>query len=927
MRQHLPVVLAATLATMPAAAHPAAQDPPQAPTFRTAVDLVPVDVNVLDRSGRPVPGLEAADFVLTVDGRPRRVVSAQYIASVRDAEPAPATPTPSHYSSNTSAAGGRMIMIAVDQANIGSGRGRVALESARKFVERLSPADRVGVAALPGAGPRVDFTANHALVHAMLGRIVGQDAGYQGAYRLGLQEASEINRGNQLLLTEVVNRECAGMRGVELELCRRQITSDAMTMVTLGRERARNSLAALRHLVERMTLTPSQKTIIFISEGLLLDREYADVSWLAPAAARAQVVLYVLQLEAPMFDASIARPSPTATQDRALAEEGLGVLAGMTRGTVMRVVSSADGVFNRLALELSGYYLLSFEPEAGDRDGKPHKIAVTVPGRKDISLRSRREFVVGETAMRTAEEMLGETLRAPLLSSDIGLKLSTYTLREGDGQKLRILFAAEIDRSRNPTEKISLASILIDAKGGVVGSLVEKDVSTPIRAATRTQEFVSSIAADAAGMYTLKVAVVDGRGTRGSVEHPFRAQLSSAGQVRVTDLLIGERSATAGRVLPTVAGEFSSDVLHGYVELYSDAEEALKNATVDMEVAASEEGRALDRTPARLLAQPAAGPGRRSAEAVLPIALLPPGEYVARAVINIGGKRAGLVSRPFSIPKTRIAEPAAPVTAGVSRPPIAFVSRIDAFDRNAVLAPTVVGFFMERMNFGPGGAPGAPAAIEHARSGRFQDAIEALGGAQSKPVAAAFLSGLALFAKGELEPAAGKFREALRLDSEFFPAAFYLGSCYAAGGRDRQAVGAWQTSLVTESDAPFIYTLLADGFMRLREPHSALNILKEANTLWPDNDQVLLRMGTAYAAGGKRTEALAILEPYLERNPTDHERIFLVLQTLYEARAAGTSVKSPADDRALFDKYATVYAAAKGPQQEMVEVWRKAVQR
>ncbi len=76
-------------------------------------------------------------------------------------------------------------------------------------------------------------------------------------------------------------------------------------------------------------------------------------------------------------------------------------------------------------------------------------------------------------------------------------------------------------------------------------------------------------------------------------------------------------------------------------------------------------------------------------------------------------------------------------------------------------------------------------------------------------------------------------------------------SCYAAGGRDKQAVGAWQTSLVTESDAPFIYTLLADAFFRLGELVSALNILKEANTLWPQNEQVLLRLGTAIRGGGQ----------------------------------------------------------------------------
>jgi VWFA-related protein len=901
----------------------AAQDQ-QPPTFRTTVDLVPVDVSILDRTGRPLQGLEAKDFVLTVDGTPRRVVSAQYISSVRDAGPAPATP--SHYSTNTSAVGGRMIMIAVDQANIGAGRGRLAMESARKFVQRLSPADRVGLVTLPGAGPQIDFTANHALVHAMLGRIVGQETGFQGAYRIGMQEATEINRGNALVLSEVVNRECAGLRGVELELCRRQITTDAMTMVTLGRERARNSMAALKQLIDRMALTPSLKTIIYVSEGLLIDREFSDVTWLGPAASRAQVVLYVLQLEAPMFDASIARPSPTASQDRALAEEGLGMLAGMTRGTVLRVVSSADTVFERLGLELSGYYLLSFEPEGTDRDGKAHKIVVSVPAQKDVLIRSRREFVVSAATMRTAEDQLAETLRAPLLSSDIALKLSTYTLRDGGSQKLRILLAAEIDRSRNPTEKISLAYVLMDAKGAVVGSLLERDVSTPIRAASRTQAFVSTVGADGPGMYTLKLAVVDGRGTRGSVEHVFRAQLASAGQVRVTDLLIGEQSASAGRVLPTVVGEFSTDVLHTYVELYSDAEEALKNTTVEMEVSSSEEGRTIDHAAARLVALPGDGPGKRSAEAVVPIALLPPGDYVVRAVVSIGGKPAGTVVRPFTISTTRTATESAPLTAATSsRPPIVLNSRIDAFDRKAVLAPDVVGFFMERMNFGPGGAPNAPVAIEHARAGRFEEAITALEGVQNKAVATAFLAGLSLYAKGQLDPAANKFREALKLDGEFFPAAFYLGSCYAAGGRDKQAVGAWQTSLVTESDAPFIYTLLADGFFRLGELVSALNILKEANTLWPQNEQVLLRLGTAYAAAGNPADALGILEPYLERNPTDHERLYVALQAIYRAKAAGKSIKSPDEDKALFNRYAAAYKAANGRHAEMVEVWRKAV--
>ena len=62
-----------------------AQEQPK-PTFKSAVDLVPVDVSVIDKNGRPVPDLEAGDFTLTVDGKPRRIASAQFIAVDRAVE-------------------------------------------------------------------------------------------------------------------------------------------------------------------------------------------------------------------------------------------------------------------------------------------------------------------------------------------------------------------------------------------------------------------------------------------------------------------------------------------------------------------------------------------------------------------------------------------------------------------------------------------------------------------------------------------------------------------------------------------------------------------------------------------------------------------------------------------------------------------------
>ena len=920
--QRLAIVLAAASVAAGTVTARGRQDAPQAPTFRSAVDLVPVDVSIIDKSGRPVSGLEAGDFVLTIDGRPRKIATAQYIAA-GDAEP-PA-PARTYYSSNAAAAGGRLIMLVVDQGNIGPGRGKLALDAASRFISRLGPADRIGVVGLPGAGPHIEFTSNRALIQSLLPQLIGH-AEQEGMMRVGLAEALNVERGDPVAMAEILDRECAGVRvAAEMEECARRLAIEAAMVRQEARVRTQTSLLALRALIERLAATPTPKTLVLISEGMVLEQQLADVSWLGPAAARGQIVLYVLQLATPPSDAGAGRTSPTRGQDLALGEEGLSLIAGLARGSLIRVVGGADNAFSRLALEMSGYYLLSFEPEPQDRDGTTHKIRIDVPGRPGIQVRSRSQFTVDPPRTATDQASLAETLRSPLLATDIGLQLSTYTLQDAATGRPRILIAAEIDRSATSSGGLAIAYTVVDDRGRVIASQIEKDVTAPVREPAKIQTYVGSVLAEEPGVHTVKLAVVDGRGKRGSVERTFRAQTSSAGQIRVTDLVLAENIGTREnrRLVPAVAGDFTSGTLGGYLELYSDAEEVLQNASVVLDVAESETGRALDSAVAAIRRAEQDPPNRRTAEAGVTIALLPPGEYVARAVISINGRKAGTVTRAFRIARTAtsIAAPESRALTG-TRPAIAVPLRTDTFDRATVLSPQVVGFFLDRVNVGPAGRAAAP-AIEQARAGQFDAAAAAVPNTDGTQLAAVFLSGLALYSNGQLEAAAGKFREALRLDSEFFPAAFYLGSCYAAGGRDREAVGAWQTSLVTESDAPFIYTLLGDALLRLRDPAQAIDILKEASALWPEDEQVRLRLAAAHGMAGQGPEALAILEPYLSAHPADHEQHFVALRILYETRAAGRQVRSPAEDRALFTRLAAAYSAAGGPQQALVEQWRK----
>ena len=916
-------IAALSIAVLAAAQEP---QPPRA-TFKSTVDLVQVDVSVVDRNGRPVPDLAGQDFTLSVDGRPRRIASAQFVPIAASHEPAPARAA--EYSSNAGAAGGRLIMLVVDADNIGIGRGKSAIDAARRFVGTLNRADRVALVVLPGVGPQVEFTTNHTLVQSMLAKVGGRGTDELGPKRIGLSEALALQGNDRTAVRDVVARECgADPAPTLIESCMQRIQGEAAQLLLSVRDRSRTSLAALRGIFDRMDSGNTPKTIVLLSEGMLFDRDLADISWVGARASSAHIILYVLQLDTSEIDASAQRLSPSQTADRTLLKHGLDQLAAQARGDVFRIFGDADFAFQRLGRELSGYYLLSFEPEPGDRDGKPHKIKIDVR-RSNVSLRARREFSVGPPATLTTDEMVRETLRAPVLSPDIPLKLASYTFQDPGSSRLKILLAVEIDRSLNPQENVTLGYVMLDDAGQPGASRLDRNVATPIDSHRRVQHWVGATVAPP-GQYTLKVAVVDQSGRRGSVERTIIARLNGFGQLHATDLLIADNTPqNAGDAPPPVAADLTGDELHAYLELLSEAPEQLTNATVVIEVAQTEAGNAIDSAPARLQAAAMAGGRRRIVEAGLPIGLLSPGEYVARAVISVSGRKVGQVVRPFRISR---AGPIVPARGGSTAPlkpaaPIAVASRIDAFDKSAVLTPQVLGFFLDRMSAAAAAnAASVRPAIESVRSGNFDAAMTDLNSTGDDHLAAVFLKGIALLSKGDLKGAEGKFRDALRLDSEFLPAAFYLGACYAAGGRDKEAAGAWQTALITESSAPFVYTLLGDALLRLKDLDQALDVLTEARTLWPADDGVIARLGTAQGLAKKWAEAIKVLQPYLDAHPSDHDVLLVAMRALHDARAAGRPVETVQADRISFIKYADAYAAARGPQQALVDQWRKFIE-
>jgi len=909
---------------------PQTQQPAQnQPTFRTAVDVVAVDVSVIDRDGRPVDNVRPDEFALKVDGRLRQVRSAEFVSLRRlDTAEAP----PASFSSNEGDVPGRLIMIVVDQANIRKGGGKEVFRAASRFIDALNRSDRVALEIIPGTGPITDFTANHAFVKAMIERAVGQAVEATDSGRVGVAEAiAAIERGDEEAWTSILERECVNeTEAITVAQCRQRLDSEVRTVYTNARNTTAAALVALRGIIDRLAWTSEPKSLVLISEGLIVDRNFTTLAWVGPQTAAAHVSLYGIRMSAPLYDVQIGRTSPTREADQMLLAEGMEQFIGLGRGTVYSVAVNADAAFKRLALELSGYYLVTFEPEPGDRDGKVHDISVNV-SRPGITVRARRQFSAEAAgSSKPVDDLLTDTMRSALPAADFDLKVTTFSYRDDATGRVKLIIGAEIDRSFNPAGPLAVAYTVRTGSGATAAADVEKSLVPSAGQEGRPQHYMTAVVLEP-GPYSIKVAVVDDKGHRASVSRSFEARLTSVGQIRMGELMLARPGATMSPVIDT---RVDGDAVVAYTELYSQAEPQLARASMALEIAESEDGPAIHTVPMKI----SGAAGKRVAQASVALDTFKPGAYVARAILASDGKPIGRVTRPLTIVRSAAAEastPAAVVSAAapaaaVSEPaaavtPIAFDSSIETFDRRAVLTRPVLGFFIDRMTVV--GLPPVPEsllpAIGFARMGQFTEVLRVVDAAQSDHAVASFLAGVAEFARGDLNRAATEFAQALKTVPGFLPAAFYLGACYAASGDDRQAALVWRTTLVTDPSAPWIYTVLADALLRSNELAQALTLLQESVKLWPDHGDVQVRWAAALSRTGQPDEAIKVLDGYLSKHPDDTDRLLVAMRLLYDARILSRPLVSAEEDRARFLRYFSAYEKLNGSKLTVAAEWRK----
>jgi VWFA-related protein len=902
----------------------------QGPTFRTGVDILTVDVTVLDSDGRPIDDLGTAEFSVTVDGRPRKIVSLDYISTNGGtrSKTEPAIEPDPHFSTNIGIEGGRLIVIVADQGYLRLGTAPALSKALGPFLDNLTPADRVAYIAIPSPGPAVNFTTDRRAIREAVGRTSGQSLPSRGVHNLGLAEALSIaDRVDPIERQSIMRRECEefeqGSQG--RERCEDQVEVQATMTINEMRSRTSRSIAALLGLLQSLAPLDGPKSLVYISEGLMLDSRGEEFNVLASAAARAQVTINVMMLEVSSFDVSIADVPRTPFRDRELHEEGLELLAGMAKGALYRDVGAGAASFNRIQLAMSGYYLLGVEPEAPDRDGRRHEINVEV-GRRGAVVRARQEFLFGRApaGARPPEEIVSEALGSPVALGDVPLTVASYAFQDQGSDKVRVVVAAEVGGPRPASSEYVVGLALTETDGRVVANTVGRIAATP-GAEPAAMEFLGALLVEP-GTYLLRMAAADSSGRRGSVEHAVQAWKMAGEEFAVGDLMLSNPTADPNAVLkPGVVARLDAGRLAAYTELYAKDPAVLEQAEVRIDVGEDLEGPALVSGKASLVAGPDGQ--RRAVQAILGVEALPPGKYVARATILSGGRTMGKLTRPFEVTK-RVAlarTPDAPAggapAAGASRTIIQYGGA--PFTREAALAPDVVGYYLTTFEQSRASAPaGVRAAIANAKKGQLQGAArEAFEGGDQ--AAAAFLRGLELYTAGQLDQAATQFRAVIAQEAGSAPATFYLAAAYAAAGRDREAAGFW-TRAIPAGPPAAVYTLVADTHLRQGNATLALPALRDGLARFPEDDGLRRRLGAVQLTQGQVAEGLTTLEPYLSRHPEDHEAQLLALSGLYSSLAENPASATP-ENRARFERLAKAYVAAKGPQAPLVTKWMQSV--
>lgn len=628
----------------------------QAPVFKSGVDLVALDVTVVDKDGKPVEGLKANDFVVTLNGKPGAVRQMEYV-TYGGAPATEVTVAGGRETSNTASPaarasrGGRVIVLLIDDLSAKPGQGKGLLVAAERILNTLDLGDMVGLATSSGLGPAMSPTRDRAAVLATLKSkgVVGRNEELTAPFFVTVPEALQIYRGMPPDTWKYVSlRECGSAEG-----CGEQLRTAARRLANDTIHRAAMQLRAYADVVSALKPAPSPRIVIALSTGVApgADDDFDRLQPVSRAAAEAGVQFYAMTEVADPIDLSIMGSAPVnlppqfshrgaRQEENAYLTSGVQVVAHAAGGEAFRVVGQADRFFSRIISETSGVYRLGVETVSEVAKSRFLDAKVTVK-RSGVTVRAHRHAIV--PTANAAPVSMDEALRTRIASGGVafGVPIALATsLRRDPAASAGLQLGVNVQMPAKVAAPLVAMYAVVDQAGKVVNAGKQTVPSAP---SGEDYQLTFPIGV-ASGAYRLRFAVADAVGNIGSVEQGVDARLAKLGSVTVSDLVTtwidadGKRRFLALETVPSAATSMGA-----FLELYRESVGDAPALEVRFEVRKSGESAVVleeTRTPLPEGSALAAGID-------IPVGTLGSGSYTLRATVLEAGVETGAVTTSF----------------------------------------------------------------------------------------------------------------------------------------------------------------------------------------------------------------------------------------------------------------------------------------
>jgi hypothetical protein len=346
-----------------------------------------IDVVAVDGRGRPVADLRPGEFIVSVNGKPGRVIRATYVFRGPGAEAAAAagigrtalTPVGREVTGEVE----RTLLFVLDQDSIAPGDERTVRELVIALLDRLGPDDGVGFVLLPPAEGRLAIDSDRESVREALARVRGRAA--QPQERVSeRRDEPERKRADQAEEEEVEKELEAEKRRAELTR-RDEPGEEAMLVAHQIRARSSAAMRALESLMNAMTDLRGPKTLVFLSGGLIADRQSPELSSVAAAAASSRTNVVAFQVGQALQEVRMERGGPPVRP-----QDGLAAVAAATGGSLFSARTRKDVTVERFFSGISGVYVLRLDVDGPPiPEGPPAHVLVRT-SRRGVVLHTRQ---------------------------------------------------------------------------------------------------------------------------------------------------------------------------------------------------------------------------------------------------------------------------------------------------------------------------------------------------------------------------------------------------------------------------------------------------------------------------------------------------------------------------------------------------------